>query len=382
MSTFITELDVPSGATGLRLAVKDIIDVAGVPSTAGSRAWMAAGRGTRPAAIDAACLAGARAAGARLVGKLNMHELAYGAQGVNPFFGTPRNPFGDDLVPGGSSSGSAVVVAEGGADVALGTDTGGSVRVPAACCGVVGLKTTWGRIPLGGCMALAPGLDTIGPLARDVAGIVRGMELLCPGFSPGRAATVVGRVRGYGEVDPAIDAAVDAALAATEWEVVEVRLDRFEAADRATRRISAWEAFGSLGWLLDGHGELLGRDVAARLEAGSGVTAARVAASRATVEAFREDLHAAFERVQVLALPTMAIFAPPVAEPDSATQLTTLTRAINGAGVPALALPIPVEAAAGGRPRGLPASLQLVTPWGADELACASALVAEAAIAR
>src|SRR5438477_8328822 len=158
-----------SEGAGVRLAVKDIIDVEGVPTTAGSRALE---RRAGPAERDAECLAGARAAGARLVGKTNLHELAMLPIGTNPWFGTPVNPLDSDLIPGGSSSGSAVAVATDEADVAIGSDTGGSVRVPSACCGTVGLKTTYGRISLDGVWPLAPSLDTIGPMAADIAGLV------------------------------------------------------------------------------------------------------------------------------------------------------------------------------------------------------------------
>ena len=125
----------------------------GEQTTAGCRA--VAGRAA-PALRDAACLAGARAAGARIVGRTNLHELALGVTGVNPWYGTPVNPLDPALVPGGSSSGSAVAVATGEADVAYGSDTGGSVRIPAACCGIAGLKTTWGRVPLDGVWPLCP----------------------------------------------------------------------------------------------------------------------------------------------------------------------------------------------------------------------------------
>src|SRR5207253_9450078 len=128
------------------------------------------------------------------------------------------------------SSGSAVAVADGDADVAYGSDTGGSVRIPSACCGTAGLKTTFGRIGLEGVWPLSPSLDTIGPMARDVAGLVLGMRLLEPGFMPSRTApTTVGRVRLPG-TDPAIDAAVDRALADAELEVVAVELPGWPAA--------------------------------------------------------------------------------------------------------------------------------------------------------
>src|SRR5579864_7017638 len=159
MTTFITRFD--AAGSGVRLAVKDLIDMEGEVTTAGCRAVATR---ARPATQDAPCLAGARAAGARIVGRTNLHELALGVTGVNPWFGTPVNPLDPTRVPGGSSSGSAVAVAAGEADIALGSDTGGSIRIPAACCGVVGLKTTRGRIPLRGVFPLGPSLDTVGPM--------------------------------------------------------------------------------------------------------------------------------------------------------------------------------------------------------------------------
>ena len=131
VSTFISRLDRPG--SGPRIAVKDVIDIAGVPTTAGCKALADT---AAPAARDAACMAGARTAGAAIVGKANLHELAFGASGVNQWFGTPVNPLDPALLPGGSSSGSAVAVAEGSADIGYGTDTGGSVRIPAAFCGL------------------------------------------------------------------------------------------------------------------------------------------------------------------------------------------------------------------------------------------------------
>ena len=147
-----------------------------------------------PASADAALLAGTRAAGARIVGKANLHELAFGTSGVNPWAGTPENPLDPRRIPGGSSSGSAVAVATDLADVAIGSDTGGSIRVPAAFCGVSGLKTTFGRIPLDGVWPLARSLDTAGPMAVDVAGLTTMMQLLEPGFQVTTSpATTVGR---------------------------------------------------------------------------------------------------------------------------------------------------------------------------------------------
>src|SRR5271155_5659109 len=178
MATFITRYD--TSGPGVRLAVKDLIDMEGEITTAGSAV---VAEEAVPAPRDAACLVGARAAGARIVGRTNLHELALGVTGISPWSGTPVNPLDPTRVPGGSSSGSAVAVATDEADVAYGSDTGGSIRIPAACCGIAGLKTTWGRISLEGVRPLAPSLDTVGPLAADVDGLSAGMALLEPGFT-------------------------------------------------------------------------------------------------------------------------------------------------------------------------------------------------------
>ncbi len=151
---------------GLRLAVKDLIDVAGAPTGAGNPDWAASH--PMPHA-DATCVARLRAAGARVVGKTITDELAFSLEGENAFYGTPRHPVDEDRLPGGSSSGSAAAVAWGDADFALGTDTGGSVRVPASFCGVAAMRPTHGRIPLTGVVPFATSFDTVGWFARDVA---------------------------------------------------------------------------------------------------------------------------------------------------------------------------------------------------------------------
>src|SRR5579859_928903 len=191
-SIWVVRLDPPGD--GPRLAVKDCIDVEGLPTTAGCQA---VAEQAAPAARDAPVVAAARRAGARIVGKTSLTELCWSASGANPWLGTPPNPLDSRRIPGGSSSGSAVAVARGEADVALGTDTGGSVRIPAACCGIAGLKTTWGRIPLDGVYPLAPSMDTVGTLGPDVASVELGLRLIDPGFA-GAAADPparVGRIR-------------------------------------------------------------------------------------------------------------------------------------------------------------------------------------------
>lgn len=151
---------------GQRVAVKDLIDVGGTPTNCGNPDWAAS---HAVPTQDAPCVAALRAAGARIVGKTVTDELAFSLEGENAFHGTPRNPAAPDRLPGGSSSGSAVAVAGGEADLALGTDTGGSVRVPASFCGVHAMRPTHGRISLAGVLPFAESYDTVGWFARDAA---------------------------------------------------------------------------------------------------------------------------------------------------------------------------------------------------------------------
>jgi amidase len=371
MATFITRSG--TTGTGLRLAVKDLIDMAGLPTTAGC---VAVADEAEPAARDAACMAGVRAAesagAVRVVGKANLHELAFGASGINEAFGTPVNPLDASRIPGGSSSGSAVAVAGDEADIAFGSDTGGSVRVPSACCGTAGLKTTHGRVPLDGVWPLAGSLDTIGPMARDVAGLVAGMRLLEPGFEAAAAVpATIGRVRPTDEVDPGIDQAVDGALAAVGCEVVQVGLPGWTAAWAAGGTIIVAEAAAAVGHLL-ARRERLGEDVAARIEAGRAVTPEALAEAEAVRTRWRTELDAVFSRVDLLALPTLPVWPPTPAE-LSELHLTALTMPVNVAGLPALVLPVPGK--------HLPASVQVLGPAGAEERLLAFGAVLEKSIA-
>jgi amidase len=372
MSTFITRLAHARDATGIRLAVKDLIDVEGVPTTAGSRALAET---APPADGDAACLAGARAAGAVIVGKANLHELAYGGAGINEWFGTPVNPLDPGLLPGGSSSGSAVAVADRDADVAYGSDTGGSVRIPAAFCGITGLKTTHGRVSLDRVWPLAPSLDTVGPMARDVAGVVAGMTLLEPGFRVGGPGTRIGRIRLAGSgLDARIDAAVDDALARSGLDVTEIDLPGWLAARETCGVLLDFEAAQSNRVLLDDPARraLIGPNVLARLTAAEGVTPADADAARARQHDWRETLHAAVLRAGgLLALPTVPFYPPPLTAPPG-LHFTAFTNPVNLAGFPALALPVPSG-------HSLPASLQLIGAPGSEELLLATGAVIEAA---
>ena len=367
MSTFITRFD--TSGPGVAVAVKDLIDMEGVPTTAGCRAVASE---AAPAAADAACLAGARSAGARIVGRTNLHELALGVTGVNPWYGTPVNPLDSGLVPGGSSSGSAVAVATFEADVAYGSDTGGSVRIPSACCGTAGLKTTWGRVPLGGVWPLSPSFDTVGPMARDVAGLVLGMGLLEPGFAVGDGAGVtVGRLRV--EAHPAIDAAIDRALDVAALEVEDIELPQWDAATAAAGILLVSEAWASDRALVMRRPDDIGADVVRRLRLGESIDARGLASARQVTEEWNVGLDTAFRRVDVIATPTLTVFPPPL-EGGEELLMARCTLPVNLAGVPALALPVPTAGA-------LPASLQLIAPRHGEEMLLAVGLVIEAAVA-
>ncbi len=367
-ATFITSF--AAAGPGLRVAVKDLIDMAGMPTTAGSRVVAEA---AVPAAADAACLAGLREAGSQIVGRTNLHELALGVTGINPWFGTPANPLDASLAPGGSSSGSAVAVATEAATVAYGTDTGGSIRIPAACCGVCGLKTTWGRIPVAGVRPLAPSLDTVGPMAADVAGLILGMQLLEPGFAVAAetGSPRVGRLRV--RAAPAVDDAVTEALRATSWEVTDLDPGEWLTATRWTSTLLVAEAYQANRDIFHRAADRISPDVARRLDAGRQVTPAALAAAAEARDQWRARLAALFERVDLLVTPTLTILPPTLDRADELLE-SRCTLPVNLAGVPALALPVPARGP-------WPASIQLISASGTEERLLAAGTALEAAIA-
>jgi len=373
MATWIVRDAAPG--TGPRVAVKDLIDVAGLPTTAGSRA---VADGALPAERDAACLAGLRAAIAgglaRFAGKVNLHELAYGITGINAAFGTPVNPVDPSRVPGGSSSGSGTAVASGEADIAYGSDTGGSIRIPAACLGITGLKTTWGRIPLDGVRPLAPRLDTVGPMARDVAGVAAGMALLEPGFT---VAETVPRTVGVLalDADPAITAAVDDALRTAEFDVRTVVIPDLDAVIAAAITILDAQAWAANSCLVAAAGDRIGFDVMDRLARAGAVTPAMVVAAEAVIAGWRATLDGLWQRMDMLAAPTLLGYPPLLGDSHLLFKLRALTSPVNAAGVPSLALPIP----AAGLDGPIPANIQLIGPRNSeDRLLAAGAALEEA----
>ena len=382
-ASVITELT--SAAYGVNVSVKDLIDVEGCVTTAGCKGIA---RRAAPASADAACVRLIKASGGHVIEKSNLHELAFGPTGINYWSGTPINPLDPALVPGGSSSGSAVSVASGRVDVAFGTDTGGSIRIPAACCGVLGLMTTRGRISLDGVRPLAPSLDTIGPLATTASGLVCGMRLLEPAFSLTCAApTVLGRLRSYGgfRASPSTEAAIDVALELLGIRVVDVELTGWADAHRAARLLLASEAFEVNGWLLDTDSDDLSEPSKVKLRAASRIRPEALRWAADVRICWQTTVTRLLDAVDMLVLPTIIGMPPTIVgvQRDSRLneQLVALTASFNLAGVPALSMPIaPSRSSASGRI--VPPSVQVVGRLNGEEMLLALAVELEQALAQ
>ena len=356
IQTFSSEGD------GLRVAVKDTVDMAGEVTSGGSRALA----GAAPALQNAEIIDRLKQAGCRIVGRTNMHEFAYGVTGLNNWAGTPTNTNYPTLIPGGSSSGSAVAVATGLVDFAIGTDTGGSVRVPATCCGVIGLKPSFGRVSRKGLVPAISSLDCVGSFARDMAMIETAMEILVPDWKPSTLGTR-GRVAFVKTAaDEPISEMVRRAGEAA-FEVGEIELAEFDAAMGAGMKIIAretWDAFGTLTQT-----GLVGRDVHDRLLMSSKVTDDELAEAEETRARFTAQVDKILETVDALILPTMPCLPPSLLEASdahAAIPITTTCRPFNLSGHPAISLPI-------GEVDGRPVAMQLVGKHGEDEALCALA---------
>jgi aspartyl-tRNA(Asn)/glutamyl-tRNA(Gln) amidotransferase subunit A len=363
---FITELD-GAGAVGPTLAVKDLFDTAGVRTTYGSAIFA-----DHVPTATAPAVARLQTAGYRTVGKANLHEFAWGITSENEHYGWVPNPAAPGRIAGGSSGGNAAALAAGLADAALGTDSGGSVRIPAACCGVVGFKPTWGRVSLEGCFPLAPSFDHAGPMARDVATCERMLEHLVDDFDAA------------GAVDPA---GLSIALAWTEHadplvrERVEAAAGRFGDIRRVhlpfpdgTYPVFTREAAQVHADLWRDHRDAYGANVASKVERAMQVGDAAVATAEQARALYRERMAELMADVDLVITPTLSVVAPASGIGDLALreQLLRFTYPFNAIGAPALALPC------GAAEHGLPASVQLVGPPGEDALVLAAGRALEA----
>jgi aspartyl-tRNA(Asn)/glutamyl-tRNA(Gln) amidotransferase subunit A len=352
------------------VAVKDLIDVAGMVTTGGGTILP-----DRPAARDAPCIRALRDSGALVIGKTNLHEWALGPTSSNPHYGFVRNPHDTDRIPGGSSGGSAVAVAAALCDWAIGTDTGGSIRMPASLCGVVGLKPTYGTVSTDNVIPLAVSFDTVGPMAADVRTAALGLEMLT-----GRTGLVPSKdpapVRGYRVAVPsAWVEGLDGQTTAV-WRRVSAGLPQIDFPDRerltATfKKISGYEAAQFHRSWIESCCQLYGPDVLARLRDGLQVTAEEYATAVAEREKARLDVADAMNGWDAIMLPATACVAPRLDDPDRREPLTRFLRAFSVTGQPVVALPAPTV--------GLPVGIQLVGHTGEDAALLKLALAFEAA---
>jgi aspartyl-tRNA(Asn)/glutamyl-tRNA(Gln) amidotransferase subunit A len=366
---FVTEVETAAG--GLRLAVKDLFDTAGVRTTYGSAIFA-----DHVPDVSAEAVLRLEAAGYTNVGKSNLDEFAYGITSDNPHYGRVPNPLAADRIAGGSSGGSAAALAAGLADAALGTDSGGSIRIPAACCGVTGFKPSFGLVPIGGCFPLAPSFDHAGPMAIDVGGCIAMMEALVPGIA-------------LADLDALEELEVGIAWTEDADPLVRERILRAAALFPHARPLTVppsgdtgplfgREAAEVHAELWREHSDLYGENVAHRVERAMQLPDEDVEDAARTRDLYREQLAELMTAVDLVLTPTLAMVAPEAGVPEHQlwTRVLQFTYPWNVIGAPALAMPCgPAE-------HGLPASVQLVGRPGEDGLVLAAGRLLELALSR
>lgn len=363
---------------GIPVALKDMIDTAGVRTTAASALFL-----DRIPDQDAAVVSRLRRSGAILLGKLNMQEFAYGGSSVPSHFGPVRNPWDLRCIAGGSSGGSAAAVAAGLCFAALGTDTGGSVRQPAAMCGVVGMKPTYGRISNLGVLPLAPSLDHVGPVTRTVEDCATVLEAVC-GYEPRDPSSerrplklrpwpesLVGVRIGvpreffYAQLDPAVRSALEAAAAVLSTlgaTFIEVPL-----AVSTDRTVFRGEAFASHAASIAESPERYLPETLAKLCLGAQIDASTYIIARRRLAELRRSMVEVFATIDVLLTPTVPVPAPRISDyPQTvdavvdweASSILRNTRPFNQMGIPTVSIPC------GRTHEGLPIGLQIAAaPW-------------------
>lgn len=396
LNAFITVVDVPSAleaqlpATvhpltsalrGIPIALKDLFDTAGIRTTAGSKFFA-----DHVPDTDAFVVEKIKQAGAILMGKTNTHEIALGVTGNNPHYGTARNPWDPARIPGGSSSGSAIAVATGMALGALGTDTGGSIRIPASLCGVVGFKPTHGRVSLRGVFPLSWNLDHVGPITncvKDAALMLQVISVYDP-LDPVSIKMLTGDFLGHlvddmegrkialgigGYIEGANPEVVSVVREATKvfeamgCQVQEVNVDWMREAAVANKIMTQSDGAAVHRDRLREHPELFGEDIRRRLEDGAKTSSTDYILARRTQTEVRKRCEQFFEAYDLLLTPTTPIAAPTIEGHDAVEQagrLTRFTAPFNLAGLPALSLPC------GFTEDGLPIGLQIVGRAWAD----------------
>jgi aspartyl-tRNA(Asn)/glutamyl-tRNA(Gln) amidotransferase subunit A len=362
--------------SGIPIAVKDLYDTKGVRTTSGSKFFE-----NHVPDEDAFVISRMKKAGAHIIGKTNTHEIALGVTNNNPHFGACKNPWDITRIPGGSSGGSAVAVATGMAMAALGTDTGGSIRIPAALCGVVGLKPTYGRVSLRGVLPLSWNLDHAGPITRKVEDAALMLQVmggydesdpvsvktlpgdysshLTDGMRDRKIALAVGAF--IEQADPGILAAVRSAASVLRdlgVSIAEVNVDFLHQAALANGLMTQADGAAFHRERLKEHPDWFGTDVRQRLETGAAMPTSDYILARRTQAETRRKMEKLLDEYDSLLLPTTPITAPLLEGEDAverARVLTRFTAPFNLTGMPALSVPCGFDSA------GLPIGLQIVS---------------------
>jgi aspartyl-tRNA(Asn)/glutamyl-tRNA(Gln) amidotransferase subunit A len=356
---------------GIPVGLKDLIDTAGVRTTAASAVFL-----DRVPSEDAVIVRKLKAAGAIVIGKQNLHEFAYGGSSVISHFGPVRNPIDPERIAGGSSGGSAAAVASGMCFAAIGTDTAGSVREPAALCGIVGLKPSYGLVSTEGIIPLSPSLDHAGPITHSVQDAAIVLDVIAPGEQP-LASSLHETIQGwrvgvprpffFEDLDPEVESAVETALdelACLGCVVAEVDL-RVD----TDRTLQSVEAFACHRERIATSAQLYNPETLRRLRTGEQVTDSQADAARRELAHMREEIAKVFQSVDVLITPTTPVPAPRLADlmaqPDllRPAELVLLrnTRPANVWALPAISVPC------GFTSGGLPIGLQIIGPLGHDD---------------
>ncbi|MBM3526960.1 MAG: amidase [Alphaproteobacteria bacterium] len=353
---------------GLTVAVKDMYAIAGERAGAGNPDWLAQ---AQPAAAHASAIEKLLAAGATVIGKTICDEFFYSVAGMNAHYGTPANVRAPGRIPGGSSSGSAAAAAAGACDFALGSDTGGSVRIPASLCGLYGIRTTLGRVDTRGAMDMSPSFDTVGWLA-PTAGVFRKVGLVLLGGE--RIGASVSELLiaddGFAESDPAVAALLGDALAAMKGALprprnIRIAPDGLDPWRDAVRIVQAHEIWQVYGRFVTEKEPRFGPGVAERMQAASQITAAQADAARKVHAAAREQIRSVVKPGTILALPGAPCIAPRLDTPPDGldsyrTRVMRLTCIAGLGGLPQVSIPA-------GTLDGCPVGLSFVGWAGGDE---------------